>query len=192
VDSSPYGISYAEWTARWWQWILSIPKQTNPVYDKTGNNFIVNETHPVCFLPGSIDVAVRNCTIPEGKAILLPTINYGATLADEPKIKSEFELQMLAKREIDVVSDLQVNIDGTNLDKLEICRVRSSAFDVVLPQNNLFNGIPGKTKGTGDGYWLFLKPLSRGKHKISSFGSCLAGRVKISLNLEIEIIDNCF
>jgi hypothetical protein len=50
---------------------------------------------------------------------LLPIINYGATLADEPNIKSEFELRMLAKREIRIVSDLEVNIDGINLDGLE-------------------------------------------------------------------------
>ena len=31
IDSKPYGISYArKWTANWWQWALSIPKDTNP------------------------------------------------------------------------------------------------------------------------------------------------------------------
>ena len=33
-DSSPYGIPYADWIKKWWQWNVSVPKaehpQTNP------------------------------------------------------------------------------------------------------------------------------------------------------------------
>lgn len=190
ADSEPYGISYADWTARWWQWILSIPTHNNPVYAEDGNNFVLNYAHPVCFMAGSVGAAVRKCTIPEGSAILLPIINYGATFADEPAIISEFDLHMLAKREIDIVSDLEVKLDGVRVNELEKYRVRSPTFDVILPENNLFKGIPGRTRGVADGYWLFLQPLSKGEHNIFSFGSCLAGRVKISLTIEIKVADS--
>jgi hypothetical protein len=142
-------------------------------------------------MAGTTGVVARKCVIPEGNSILLPIINYGATLADEPTIKSEFELHMLAKREIDIVSDLEVNIDGVKVDKLQKYRVASPTFDVILPEDNLFNGIPGRTRGAADGYWLFLQPLSKGEHNIFSFGSCLAGRVKISLTIEMKIVDGC-
>ena len=33
VDSKPYGLTYGEWTAKWWQWALSIPKDINPAGD---------------------------------------------------------------------------------------------------------------------------------------------------------------
>jgi hypothetical protein len=36
-DSKPYGLSYADWTARLWQWAYSIPKDVNPSYDDTAN-----------------------------------------------------------------------------------------------------------------------------------------------------------
>ena len=29
VNSSPYNVSFKEWTQKWWQWYLSIPKQHN-------------------------------------------------------------------------------------------------------------------------------------------------------------------
>jgi hypothetical protein len=34
-ESKPYGISYAEWASKWWQWAYSVPKNINPAYDNT-------------------------------------------------------------------------------------------------------------------------------------------------------------
>ena len=28
-DSKPYGMTYGEWSVKWWQWIESIPKEHN-------------------------------------------------------------------------------------------------------------------------------------------------------------------
>src|SRR5947209_6336709 len=28
--SKPYGLTYGEWSAKWWQWVYSIPVGTNP------------------------------------------------------------------------------------------------------------------------------------------------------------------
>ena len=33
VDSSPYGIPFANWTGNWWKWALEYPKAKNPVSD---------------------------------------------------------------------------------------------------------------------------------------------------------------
>src|SRR5262245_25750030 len=29
-DASPYGNTYGEWSARWWQWLMAIPTPQNP------------------------------------------------------------------------------------------------------------------------------------------------------------------
>ena len=161
-NSSPYNVSYAEWTARWWQWLLSIPIETSPVNDKTGKNSKINQSGPVWFLAGTTGgEGKRICTVPTEKSVLFPILNFGATFADEPTIKTEEQLQVLAKREMDIVSDLSVTFDGIELNELQKYRVQSPLFNIILPEHNLFGGIPGPTRGISDGYWLFLESLPR-------------------------------
>jgi hypothetical protein len=49
ANSKPYGLSYGEWTAKWWQWGYSIPKDINPAYDDTGKNCAQKQNGPVWF-----------------------------------------------------------------------------------------------------------------------------------------------
>jgi hypothetical protein len=188
-DSDPFGMSYAEWTAKWWQWVLSLPVENNPVNDTTGKNCAVNQSGPVWFLAGTLGGVVdRNCTIPAEKAILFPILNHGGTLADSPTINSEEELLSHTMREMDIISNLEVMVDSVKLSGLEKYRVRSPIFDVVLPEKNLFGGTRGPTRGVSEGYWLFLEPLLKGRHKIQTFGSCLNGKVSIGVNYDITTI----
>jgi hypothetical protein len=185
-DSNPYGVAYAEWVARWWQWALSIPAEKNPVTDTTGENSTINQSGPVWFLAGTLGGVVdRTCTIPAEKAILLPILNYGGTLIDS---QSEEELLAYATQEMDIDINLDIVVDSLKLNDLRRYRVRSPIFDVVLPENNLFGGRPGPTRGASDGFWLFLQPLTKGKHKIHSFGSCLAGKIRIGVNYDITTV----
>ena len=59
VDAKPYGKSYAEWSAIWWQWLLSIPKDTSPAGDTTGKNCGTNQQGPIWFLAGTFGGADR-------------------------------------------------------------------------------------------------------------------------------------
>jgi hypothetical protein len=188
IESHPYGLSYPEWTAKWWQWVFSIPIENNPIKDDINRSNELNQSGPVWFLAGTGGgTAWRKCCIPAIKAILFPVLNYGATLADEPTVRSEEELISLARKEMDVITRLEVTVDDTKLPNLQNYRVQSPIFDVTLPENSLFGGTAGQTRGISDGYWLFLKPLSAGKHKIMSFGSCMAGRVNIGVNYDLDI-----
>ena len=47
ADSKPYGLTYGQWTAKWWQWAYSIPKEINPSYDDTGKNCAQGQSGPV-------------------------------------------------------------------------------------------------------------------------------------------------
>jgi heme/copper-type cytochrome/quinol oxidase subunit 2 len=70
TNSKPYGLTYGEWTAKWWQWGYSIPKNINPAYDDTGKNCAQKQNGLVWFLGGTFGHAVnRVCDIPTGKAI---------------------------------------------------------------------------------------------------------------------------
>jgi hypothetical protein len=75
-DSKPYGLTYEEWTAKWWQWAYSMPEEGNPMVDDTGEDCANNQAGPVWFLAGTGGGAVtRECTIPSDKGILIPIIN---------------------------------------------------------------------------------------------------------------------
>ena len=76
-DSEPYGVTLPEWTIRWWRWLLSLSLEKNPGSDKSGKFSELGQEDPnVWFLAGTFGgSAVRTCTLPLGKAILMPIIN---------------------------------------------------------------------------------------------------------------------
>src|SRR5262249_39140054 len=72
-NSNEFGNTYGEWSARWVQWLFSIPEDKNPALDSTGANCDVGQTGQVWFLAGTFgDPAVRKCTIPSGQDLLFP------------------------------------------------------------------------------------------------------------------------
>jgi hypothetical protein len=77
-DTLPGGLSYPQWSAKWWQWVWSIPFNMNPLADTTGIDCGVDQSGPVWFLAGTLGFnATRNCTVPAGKMIFFPTVNVG-------------------------------------------------------------------------------------------------------------------
>jgi hypothetical protein len=186
-DSKPFGRTYAEWTAVWWQWVLSITKTKNPLVDDTGKYYANNQTGPVWFLAGALkDRAERSCTIPSDKAILLPVINFEASIAEGDGTTEE-ELAARARFEMDQITNMRAMISGASVNELKQYRIQSPPFNVTLPTDNVL-GLPAQTtRMVSDGYWLFLKPLELGKHDLHSFGSCLAGRIKIGISYHLTI-----
>jgi hypothetical protein len=173
IDSKPYGLTYKEWTAKWWQWVLSIPTENNPLPDDTGKNCGQNQNNPnVWFLAGTAGgSAERTCTIPSGKAILLPVLNAECSYAEYPEYKSESELRFCSGTFfLTQPSNMQVTVDGVKLEDLDKYRVQSALFNLDLPKNNIYGVKAGPTQAVSDGYWILLQPLSEGKHEISFGG----------------------
>src|SRR5947208_899203 len=61
-----------EQTADWWQWALAIPAVQNPIVNATPDTCRLGQSGPVWFLAATVGVSATSCTIPEGKAILIP------------------------------------------------------------------------------------------------------------------------
>jgi hypothetical protein len=166
-SSKPYGLSYGEWTAKWWQWIISIPNQNNPANDQTGINCAQKQGGPVWFLAGAVSgKAERNCVIKKGNAILFPIITSECSYAEFPKYKSEQELRACAVSQQDQVSYIEATVDGTAIQNLQKYRVQSPLFNVVFPSDNIFGTPPGPSQSVADGFYVFLSPLSPGIHNI--------------------------
>ena len=50
-------------------------------------------------------------------------------------------------------------------------------FDLDFPENNVYDVQPGITRLVCDGYWIFLEPLSSGKHHIEFMGEAILENV---------------
>ena len=167
----PYGLSYGDWTANFWKWVYSIPKDISPASDQTGKSCAQSQNGPVWFLLGTISgSAERTCTIPAGKAILFPILNSECSYAETPTAKTGSELQTCAVTSDKGVTNLQATVDGKNLQQLDKYRVTSSLFNFTFANPNISGAPIGPTQGVSDGWWVFLKPLTPGKHEIHFTG----------------------
>jgi hypothetical protein len=185
----PFGKSWQEWTTRWWRWFLTTPREIHPVYDCSGAYAFVNqEDEEVFFLAGTTGGRVeRNITIPFGKAVLFPVINFVTSYSEDPALKTDAEMVAHAKSNIDDIVKKEAVIDGTTLFVTEDNRVQTPPFDFSFPSNNIYGVKEGPSRGVGDGFWIFLKTLRPGLHKIRTYGSCLSGRIEIEANVELIV-----
>ena len=168
-SSKPYGLTYGEWTAKWFQWADSIPKKANPIADTTGVDCGLNQNGPVWFLTGTFGgSAERTCSIPPGKAILFPVSNADCSYSENPNLKTETELRSCAVSSENQVTSAQATFDGINLQWV---RVQSPLFNFTFPSDNVAGVPPGPTQAVADGHWVFLQSLTPGKHEIHFIGS---------------------
>ena len=135
IDSKPYGLPYGEWTAKWWQWALSIPKDHNPLVDSTGEKCAEGQNGPVWFLAGTtgkMHWAERKCIIPSEKAILFPLIVSQFSYSEVPSIKTDEELISHTAKDIVHWSVLEATIDGLELHDLDKYRIQFGPFDLSV------------------------------------------------------------
>jgi hypothetical protein len=170
-DSRPYGLTFGEWTAKWWQWFVSIPNDANhPLNDAKGCP-ARNQAGPVWFLAGSITgYAERTCTIPQGKAILQPTLTQECSPAEQRSLKTESELRNCAVSSASHFRNIEVTIDGVKVKDMQRYNAVSPLFNVTFPENPVLAATPGPSQAVAAGNYLFLGPLSVGTHEIHRKG----------------------
>jgi hypothetical protein len=187
-DSNPYNLTYGDWSAKWWQWALSIPANTNPLIDQTGENCAVNQSAPVWFLTGTQGgPAERRCVVPEGMAIFFPIINAYASYVENPLVKTESELRALLKSPFDQVRVAEATVDGVKLENLVNYRVQSPLFNFTYPENNIGGVPPGPSQAVAEGYWVMLHPLAAGEHTIHFRGGIVDPTVTGAINFVTDV-----
>lgn len=169
-NSSPLGKSWAYWAEAWYKWMISIPTEINPCLDLIGKYCSVNQYgENVWFLAGTFgnsNRVKRKCSMPLGKAILLPILVKEDSFAEDTDLHTDADLIKRAKESTDNVLYLEAAIDGLNVTNLVEYRVQSEVFNVVFPEKNVYDVEPGLTRSVCDGFWLFIKPLLKGEHQI--------------------------
>ncbi len=170
-------MTLGQWTVRWWQWLLSSSKDTNPAVDDDGFYASVKQDGPVWFLAGTLGenrYPRRQCNVPRDKYLLFPVINYEINAFEKSGLYSDEDLVSDAIQDQNDIVHLEAQVD---LQNVPIYRIQSDpkTFFVKLPTNNCYGVKDGKVKCAADGYWVFLEPLSPGKHTIYFHGSCSGG-----------------
>src|SRR5262245_43073569 len=185
-NSKPYGQSYAEWAAQFWQWSLSFPITATPANDTAPLS--TGQFDHVWFLPsvpGSATVT-RHVSIPAGVALFTPALSVYFNNADCPvnTTFSEDELLAQANGAWDFAASLTAcTIDGVAVKGLEdlqetAYRVQTSLFYLtVAHHDNLIaaSGTPcfpdgGTIDTVAVGAFLMVKPLPVGRHTIRVVG----------------------
>ena len=191
VNSKPYGLSYGQWSAKFWQWEFSLPITNHPLFLDGTVDCSTGQSGPVWFIGGTFTTntvngittgkANRTCLIPSGKAIFFPIVNVecsevpGDNLGDT----SQAGLRQCAMSFANLINagTLRASIDGDEVRRLNRYRVQSPEFLLgPLPNDNIFQsfgleGLPGHTyRSVSDGVHLMLRPLSPGRHTVKFYG----------------------
>lgn len=205
-ESMPYGLSYGDWGARWWQWIYSFPYTNNPGTDTNGAYAAQGQSGPVWFLAGTFGgpAVTRAVTVPGDKAIFLPLLSY---LNDYPCPDPNFHpLPSQSLQDFLTYGDtnymgaetfvslpdltLEADLDGVTLANLTDFKglsplITFTADASLVPVDSCLTGKP--QSGVSDGYWLMLNPLSPGPHQLH-FRTTIPSMsflVEVTYNLEV-------
>jgi hypothetical protein len=190
-NSAPHGLTYGEWSARWFKWAYEPPPAENPLLDTSGANCANGQSGHVWFLAGTFNggTVVRSCTIPPGQMLFFPVGN-GFCVGD-PGFDFAAE-RACATQQAAGLSNFRVEVDEAPVAALSAplvdnyYRALSSEWDLVLGADNVF-GVPAGTysPGAGDGVYLMLTPLPPGQHTLHIHAVSGGGQIDATYNLTV-------
>jgi hypothetical protein len=199
-QSHPYGVSFQEWAARYWQRTLSLPvdaaSYAAPLSDgQSGKVWVL--AGPL----GSAPTGTVQFSIPEGKAMLISPLTYWVDNANCPSF-TDFtvdDLRGQVAAEWTQVTETSCTIDGVTIPGLANPQdspylFDSTVFSYTLPDHDTYPTVlfgatciaNGTTIGgaVAEGEFLMIKPLSVGQHIIH--GTDIVGPVT-SPSLVVDI-----
>jgi hypothetical protein len=207
------GNGYEEWSARWWQWMTSIPTAVNPQNNDGAVDCTLGQQGPVWFLAGAPTgvTAERSCTVKKHKPLFFPLFNAvfyngpgeSVTVAEKREILDGLLSDLVPGIFADFglpgsrACKLFVEIDGQPATySAPVARVQSPPFylDTGDGPNTLPPGITDEEAVT-DGFWVMLPALSAGGHTLHFGGRLcqfdnvddhpLAGPVDVTYHLTV-------
>jgi hypothetical protein len=174
-NSHPYGMSYADWGDVWWRWAFSIPDTVNPLTDVTGEDATEGQSGNVWFLAGGMGGTYeRTVTVPAGKALFFPVVNYvyvnTPDYGDNPW--SDEQEAYCRQQCSEAINSMVVTceIDGqavSNLAAYRCATPEGKAYMIDFCEGNIW-GLPAGSYGptVEEGIYLMLAPPNVGEHTI--------------------------
>jgi len=185
-NASPYGQSYGQWLAEWWQWSLSFPVTADP--ENGTADFSASQSGKIWFLPAPLGSGtfVRKGTVPYGKALFTPVLTF--EIDDAGSTYTADELADYLQQGWDYVTAISCTIDGGAVRHLRdpqttpyLCVTPPFSYtlashDNVIANYEGFASNPDMPDGTtvdlalSGGVCVMIKPLPVGYHTIHITG----------------------
>jgi len=177
------GISYEQWFAAWLKWALEMPLTNSagaihPFKDTPGFDVTESQTSDVWFLGAPFLVPPartirRSCVIPAGKSLFFPLFEVECSSLEDKYFYGATPGAQAVKAEwwADHVVDLFCELNGVRLANLEAYRIQSPQVNFTAPAPWIQGENGGKGTACGDGFFVFLAPLSPGHHMLRFGGA---------------------
>jgi len=182
-NESPFGISYDNWVAKYWNWDISIPldPETNAIAGLTENGCLVHKEDSMIML---VDTAAggtwnQKCTISSNEGFLIPIWTGECDQGSKGLESYSFKKLSDCARGYDlgkIMGKVKVdNIPVATLDAIDyttnimnnVTEVYTKQFNATIPNET---HMPAERYGTfpaaAHGWFVFLKPLQPGNHTI--------------------------
>jgi hypothetical protein len=212
--STQFGKTYAQWSAAWWQWALSIPVHAppfsttvnHPLVDLKGPQCGEGQSGPVWYLGGAFfqsgtpsqTTITRNCSVPSSKALFFPPLNIECSVlegaANGCPGNTEAQLRADIAPAIAGAANLAADLDGNSIPIGPSFRTKSPVFSFSLPPDDILSFIgegpfqPGTySPAVGDGYYVMLAPLSAGSHTVHFHGEITSFNFSLDVTYKLTV-----
>jgi hypothetical protein len=182
------GATRGEWTARAYQWGLSLPADVSPMFDPTGERCGYGQSGPVFFWVGGDQASEVACVVAEGTAIYVNVVGTECSTIEPPPYfgRTEDELRACASALVDEhVTEAQARVNGEDVD-LDGYRTTSPMFTITYPENNIFGVEPGVAQAVSDSYSFIIAPPPPGEYEIVTSAIYFGERVTRMVTLIVE------
>jgi hypothetical protein len=187
-DEKPFGVSYDDWVAKFWNWWIGT--STDEATPKLGG-CLINKSDSMVMLMETADTssAQQKCVISSAQGIIVPMwIAWCSTGDPGHEHDSDAQLTKCA-REGSNLGNIRsdVKVDGVPVAKLDVkmsmisgkldYKINSltnvtelyqkNGFTLTIPPDTHKADIkPGTFRSGAHGWWVYLKPLPPGEHTI--------------------------
>ena len=186
-NSRVQGLTYGEWSAKWWQYVLSIPEDENPLAGATGTNCIYQQIGNVGLIAfDPLSETTITCEVPTGMVLFLDILSAECSTVEEDPFYGGNEEELRACASRFTFTGLQASIDGSNLQNLDEYIHTSPVFDFTLPEENILYTDELVGQSVSKGAHLMLAPLSSGKHTV--YLSATIPELEFTVNMNIDLI----